>query len=614
MPVGPDGGDARSLAYDPRNPEHIFLGTSTGTIFHSLNHGKNWKRLAHVGTKDNSVIDHIVIDPRNSDHIYVAAWDWRSHHAGDLLHSVDGGSTWKATPAMHGESIRAIAIAAADPKILVVGALDGVFSSKDAGQTWQKISARTPQIKNVESIAIDPQNSEIIYVGTWHLGWKTSDGGSHWRQMKEGIIDDSDIFSIVVDQANSSTIFASACSGIYASHDGGRLFDRSLSLPFSARRTRVLKQDPSDGSVILAGTTEGLWITNNLGQTWTRVSDSDLVVNDILVDPNSSRVLLATDRAGVLASDDRQHFASSNIGFANRYISTMLTDRLNSNVLYVGVVNDREFGGVFVSDDAGQHWAQVNEGLDGRDVFVVKQSDDGTVLAGTSHGVFALFEGGLGWIPLNKSKPKSESTSATDDFGGDLMQLKVNDLEFTSTTWFAATSAGLYQSSDNGRTWYRKVAMGKPYLAAVRARGNVIVAASTNKVLVSADSGQTWKVSHPQPAANGIRTMTLTPAKDIVIACDRGVYHSSDLGTRWSSMRSGLPKQVVFLTYDSDQNRLLAVSNESTAIFETNDGRTWHQNSDTGYRLRQLGFINRQIIAATVFDGIIMQTQSISDR
>ncbi|MGD0178867.1 MAG: hypothetical protein ABSC15_03555, partial [Terriglobales bacterium] len=40
--LGPDGGDARSLAYDPRNLDHIFLGTGTGSLFESLDAGHSW--------------------------------------------------------------------------------------------------------------------------------------------------------------------------------------------------------------------------------------------------------------------------------------------------------------------------------------------------------------------------------------------------------------------------------------------------------------------------------------------------------------------------------------------------------------------------------------------
>ena len=45
-PLGPDGGDVRSLAYDPNDPDRIFLGTSSGTLYTSIDGGANWLRLA----------------------------------------------------------------------------------------------------------------------------------------------------------------------------------------------------------------------------------------------------------------------------------------------------------------------------------------------------------------------------------------------------------------------------------------------------------------------------------------------------------------------------------------------------------------------------------------
>ena len=206
---------------------------------------------------------------------------------------------------MHGKSIRAMAIAASDSKTLVAGALDGVFRSTDGGKNWQKISSSNQEIHNIESIAVDPKNPDVVYAGTWHLAWKTDDGGASWHHINKGMIEDSDVFSIIVDSTNPSVVFASACSGIYKSQSAGDSFQKIQGIPFSARRTRVLKQDPSNPAIVYAGTTEGLWKTTDAGKTWNRVSNSDVVVNDVMVDPrNSQRVMLATDRAGVLASDD----------------------------------------------------------------------------------------------------------------------------------------------------------------------------------------------------------------------------------------------------------------------------------------------------------------------
>src|SRR5690348_14797354 len=60
--IGPEGGDVRSLAYDPGNPNRILLGTSAGQLFESLNDGKSWATFAHLGPADDYVLDHIVFD------------------------------------------------------------------------------------------------------------------------------------------------------------------------------------------------------------------------------------------------------------------------------------------------------------------------------------------------------------------------------------------------------------------------------------------------------------------------------------------------------------------------------------------------------------------------
>jgi photosystem II stability/assembly factor-like uncharacterized protein len=616
--VGPDGGDARSLAYDLHNPDHVFLGTSTGTIFQSTDAGRSWTHFARLGTGDEFVADQIVIDPQNSQHIYVGAWSVHGHNAGELFCSHDGGKSWTRIPAMHRKSIRAVSLASSDPRVLVVGALDGVFRSTDGGQEWHKISRHHSQIQNVESVTIDPGNPNVIYVGTWHLGWKTSDGGLSWRRVDQGIIDDSDIFSIIVDKSHPQTVFASACSGIYKSPDGGRRFERIQDIPFSARRTRVLKQDPNNSAVIYAGTTEGLWITSDGGTAWRRVTSPDLVVNDILIDPRSSeRVLLATDRAGVLASDHGTlNFVPSNSGFTHRYTSSILADQANPDLLYVGVVNDRELGGVFVSNDGGQHWTQKSAGLEGRDVFVLKQARDGAMLAGTNRGILVLALNGSAWSPLNRTaeakdaaaKPQAESAMSSE---------KVNDIEITSTNWFAATPSGLSVSPDQGKSWRKIRALGRPYVVAVESWHDAIVVATTSKVLISVDHAKTWKVSRGLPSSvNGIQSLAITPDGQIIIASRNGAFRGRSLGTQWDRMRLGLPStDISSVTYDEGRRRLLATMRENTAIFESTDGgHRWHRISDTRYPLRRLSLLRGRLVAATRFDGVILETENDQSR
>src|SRR5258708_28099563 len=138
--MGPNGGDVRSLALDPHNPDRIFLGTSASRLYLSTDGGANWSRYAHLGAGAEMALDHIIIDPADSNIMYVAAWSVQLPHSdGDLFRSKDAGRNWEILPGMHGKSIRAVALAPSDPKTLIAGALDGVFRGHDKGDHWERI-------------------------------------------------------------------------------------------------------------------------------------------------------------------------------------------------------------------------------------------------------------------------------------------------------------------------------------------------------------------------------------------------------------------------------------------------------------------------------------------
>lgn len=621
--LGPDGGDVRSLAYDPHNPDHIFLGTSTGTMFVSNDGGHNWSRFAHLGTGDDYVLDHIALDSQNSKKIYVSAWSVENQQAGDLFRSHDGGKNWEALPGMHGKSIRAMAIAASDSSVLVAGALDGVYRSNDGGNSWTRISSSNQsEIKNIESIAVDPKNPNIVYAGTWHLAWKTSDGGASWQHINKGMIDDSDVFSVIVDSSNPSIVFASACSGIYKSESAGDLFKKIQGIPFSARRTRVLKMDPSNPKIVYAGTTEGLWKTMDEGTTWKRVSNPEVVVNDVMIDPrNSSRVLLATDRSGVMASDNgAQTFTASNHGYTHRYVSAILADNHDAGTIYVGVVNDKEEGGVFSSRDGGQHWMQKSAGLGGRDVFALQQASNGALIAGTNRGMFMLEHNGGEWHPINSiviekvtnrtvKKGTKKVSVATKTATRSVLEAKVSDVEVSSKRWLAATSAGLFTSTNDGKSWTGGPVMGRNDFVSVEAHGETIVAATRTNLVFSHNDGSTWQEAALPAYLTSIRSVTITPDAQILVASREGAFRSSDSGTTWEHMTNGLPdKNISSIAYDGKGKRLLATSTATGVIFESQDGgRSWTRGPDSGYPLRRISVVQGRFLAATPFDGVIAQ-------
>ena len=629
-PIGPYGGDARSLAADPSNPDHLLLGTSSSQLFVSSDGGYTWSQLARVGDGDHYVVDHIVFDPAHPATVYAAAWSVETD-GGDVFRSDDGGRTWRALAGMHGKSVRSFALAPSDPSILIAGALDGVFRSRDRGERWERISPpRHPEIKNIESLAIDARDPEVIYAGTWHLPWKTVDGGRTWDSIKQGVIDDSDVFSIILDPHDPSVVYASACTGIYKSEDAGAHFRKVQGIPKSARRTRMLRQHPIDPNMVYAGTTEGLWVSINAGQTWRRVTADTVIVNDVLVDArHPGTVLLATDRSGVLRSENGgTTFFASNRGFAHRQVTAVLVDRNDPSLLYAGVVNDKEYGGMFFSRDAGEHWTQMNDGLAGHDIFSLRQTRQGTLLAGTNRGIFAWGQMDKAWHPINSiahQAPEAEGTvpprpvaqgrkrqkPPDDPPARHELNARVAELEVAPETWFAATSQGLFSSQDDGQSWQGGTVLGQRYFVAVHAAGHMVAAVTPAVLVVSRDGGRNWYAPNLPDIIAPIADVALGAGGSIWLASRGGAYGSTDGGESWQHAIVGIDAlDVTSILYDSDDHRLLATT--FTGAFESTDlGRTWHRTGDPTARLRGLSLGGGRLYARTDFDGVVTQKDHI---
>jgi photosystem II stability/assembly factor-like uncharacterized protein len=621
VPVGPDGGDARSFAADPSDNRHIYLGTTNSWIYESRDAGASWQRLAKLSPKDDLILDNTVVDESDPKTIYAAAWVV-DHPDGGLFISHDSGKTWTKSPAMDGQSIRALAQSASNPKMLVVGTLKGVFRSEDSGQHWDQISPATnAELHEVESIAIDPKDPMTIYAGTWHLPWKTTDGGANWHNIKQGLIDDSDVFSIIIDPATPQTVYTSACSGIYKSDNGGELYHKIQGIPSTARRTRVLMQDPVDRSMVYAGTTEGLYRTSSAGTNWTRLTGPDVIINDVYVDPkNPKHVLLATDRSGVLLSNDQAAtFNASNQGFSQRQVVALTKDVKDPNRLYAGVVNDKMYGGVFTSGDGGRSWQQQSQGLDGRDVFSLAESPDGALLAGTSHGIFEWQDGR--WQPENhvvqmlekttsvRRKGKLVKTTKTITKPAGQIDGRVNDFDLTRSTWYAATTAGVYESADQGKMWTGGPVLGQADFRNVHAMGSVVLATRRTGIAISQDGGKTWQ-DEPLPGQlSTIRSSTIAPGGSMWIGGREGVYYSTDNGANWKFMSSLPISDINGIEYESDLKRIVITSWSSTWIMAVNEAdRSWKW-WDAGWHVRGVRSNGGHLLAASPYNGVVVQPQ-----
>jgi len=624
-PIGPWGGNARALAYDPFTPGHVLLGAPAGAIFESTDGGRNWHYFVHLGLRHELMPENILFDTSRQGTIYVAGWNVTGAGGGFWV-SRNGGRSWSQPAQLRDRSIQALTLAASSPGTIVAGALDGLYRSLNYGESWERITpAGHADLKNFESVAVDEHNRDVIYAGTWHLPWKTTDGGAHWFNIKQGVIDDSDVFSIILDHSNQSTVFLSACSGIYKSENAGELFHKVQGIPGTARRTRVLEQDPVDAMAVYAGTTEGLWKTTDGGRNFHLISPPNYILNDVLVEAqNPHRVLIATDRGGVYSSDDAgASFHPSNHGFSKRQVSALVADQREPGTLYAAVLNDKEFGGVF-RYRAGE-WTQFGKGLEGLEVFDLAQSPNGALMAATNRGVY-LYESASGlWAARTDvvNQHAAAQTRVVRKVNGKLIQPtprppivvrssfkgRASAIAF-GERWYAATENGLLRSEDQGKTWQGGAFNGEKdggekELQAVAARGALVVTAGLHEVWQSQDG-----------ARNFVRLMLptwVTRLYGVAIATDGALWVASREGAlrydaatnSWEHVLAGLPAREV-TSFRSQGELLLATADGMESVALSRDqGKSWQVQPTTGYEVSGAVLEGGRLYLATRHHGVL---------
>jgi photosystem II stability/assembly factor-like uncharacterized protein len=585
-PLGPPGGDVHSLAADPSRPGKLFLGTADGHIFGSQDDGEHWTLLGRAGARQDAVITAIIVDPRDGNVLFASTRTQDPAAGGGIFRSDDGGRNWRAS-GLEGEAVRALAIAPSDADILVAGTMDGVYRSADNGKTWERISPEHhEELRNLDSLAVDPRDPRTIYAGTYHLPWKTTDGGRTWRPIHDGMIDDSDVMSLFIDRATPGRVYAGACSGIYRS-DSDK-WQKIQGIPYTARRTYTITQDPAHPDSVSAATTEGLWKTSDAGKTWHRTTPQDWVVNTVVVSSGRpGRVVIGTEQLGVLLSDDGgEHFEDANSGFVHRQILALALDPSRAGRIVAVLANAPE--PIVATSDGGKSWTPLGPGLRTEQVIRVYAAPDGWWASLTQGGLMRYDEQKKSWqragaIAGDAAAPDSRQRGSrlqkTKTWPRQLGQI-VNDMAFSSTRWFAATESGLLESSDQGATWSVQPIASLTTLPArsvrVSANGERIWVASLRGLVFSGDAGKSWDWHDLPFAAGRVLGLDVDHADEatMVARAENGLYISRDAGKSWQQAGAGLPA-VPVESFTIAGNVFVAAMRTGGLYASIDSGRTW---------------------------------------
>ena len=244
----------RCLTMDPSDPDTLYAGNEPIDAFVSRDAGKNWARMDSVWTVPavasidypvSTVEPHIrdiAIDPKDPTNISLAL------QVGYILKSTDGGESWKLQDRDLDSDVHTIVIDPENTDTVYVatgghdcrsGRVKGraLYKSIDGGESWSPTGLEFPQEYSIP-LVMHPQDPAILYSamangnpGQWRRPSgaestfvRTRDGGKSWQKMEKGLGDISKDFphAIVIDEDDPDRLYMVPKSGeLYLSEDGG---------------------------------------------------------------------------------------------------------------------------------------------------------------------------------------------------------------------------------------------------------------------------------------------------------------------------------------------------------------------------------------------------------
>lgn len=586
---GPPGGDVRSLVVDPGNPDRFYFGTLDGQMYTSGDGGKTWGYL-HNFNRPKLFVDHIIVDPRDSKTLYVAAH--RHKEVGGFFKSTDGGHKWRESSQLKNEALHSLIQSESNPNVLIAGSFNGMFRSDDSGETWRQLpTSTTPGLVHIESLAIDPRTPNTIYAGTWYLPYKSTDGGQSWKIIKNGILDDSDIFAIDIDPRDPNHVFMSACSGIYETKNAGDSWSKVNGIPSQSRRTRAILQHPTIPGLVFAGTTEGFWRSERGGapDSWMVTTSRQLEINSITVHPlRPQTIYIGTNNYGVMVSNDAgKTFLPTNGGYSGRFANVIVSDREEPNRVYAATINTTTGGGFFfVSTDNGDSWRPSMRTMPPRLIVysILQDGRDPNILyLGTNLGVYRSLDRGNSWAPVwtatkapqGKKKAPAKKT------------LAVKPNETIRRAQQALNAADYDVGVPDGRAGAKTLSALKRFQAGKR----LPVTGTFDEVTLSA-----LGLTKPKVESDPLATVVLTDAVNAIIqtmdvdtrrpmflaATNTGLFRSFDPTQGWQRLPygSGLDPRTSCISTDEQQPETIWVGTAASGVLVSRDGgKSWQRIS-----------------------------------
>ena len=285
------------VALDPRNPNVVWVGTGENNVLRSVSYGDGvyksldgGRRWENVGLKASEHIGKILIDPRNTDVVYVAAHGPLFTNGGDrgLYKTTDGGKTWnRILDGGEWAGVADVVMHPTDPDILIAstwqkvrrqwgyiagGPQSSLQRSTDGGATWTRVHSGLPteELGRI-GLAISPVDPNVVYAIVEAADsrggfYRSTNNGISWQRMSDHTTIGLFYQEIVADPVNVDRVYSMDVRTM-VTDDGGRTF-RPVGEQNKHVDNHALWIDPDDTDHLIIGCDGGLYETWDGGQTY----------------------------------------------------------------------------------------------------------------------------------------------------------------------------------------------------------------------------------------------------------------------------------------------------------------------------------------------------------
>lgn len=597
------------LAFNPQNKAEYYVAVASGGVWKTVNNGITYEPI--FDGEGSYSIGCVTIDPNNPYTVWVGSGEannQRSVAYGDGIYkSDDGGKSWTNMGLKKSEHIGRIIVDPKNSDIVFAAAYGplwdsggdrGIYKSMDAGKTWKSVltvSANT----GFCDIIMDPRNSNVLYAsahqrqrkvfgfisgGPESAVYKSTDGGNSWNKLTNGLPGgDLGRIGITMAPSNPDILYAiietseEGSSGFYRSTDRGASWEKRNGLNTSGNYYQRLFVDPKNENKIFSCDFM-MQVSNDGGASWQTVPTKNKHVDNhvVYIDPENSKHYFVGCDGGLYETwDDAQNWnykANLNI---TQFYKVATDNAFPFYNVFGGTQDNSSIGGPSRTTNnhgiSNSDWYLTNGG-DGFE-SQVDQEDPNIIYAQSQYGGLVRFDKKSGeQLDIRPVEMEGEPALRWNWDAPLLIS------QFSHTRLYFGANK-LYRSDDRGNTWKL-------------ISGDLTRQIDRNKLPIM---GKVWSVD--AVAKNGSTDIfgQLTAIAEskfdenlIYAGTDDGLIQvTTDGGRNWTKIDNipGVPAQTYvnqIITSQFDKNTVYAVFNHHRYgdfhpyIFRSTDGgKTW---------------------------------------